>query len=85
MHVSEVERDLLKKKTKYVVEAEKTNEDEDLEDQNLDTLVLKKKKKNIPSNLKDRPQFKRNKAKVLTPQLHSLFIIILILCFYLHY
>uniref|UniRef100_A0A0A0KTT8 UTP23 sensor motif region domain-containing protein n=2 Tax=Cucumis sativus TaxID=3659 RepID=A0A0A0KTT8_CUCSA len=67
MHVSEVERDLLKKKTKYVVEAEKTNEDEDLEDQNLDTLVLKKKKKNIPSNLKDRPQFKRNKAKGPNP------------------
>lgn len=82
--MSEAERDLLKKKMKYVVEAEKTNEDEDLGDQNLDAQVLKKKK-NILSNLKDRPQFKRNKAKVLIPRLHSLFILIYILCLNLHY
>ena len=78
--MSEAERELLKEKMKYAVEVEKTNEDEDLGDQNLNIQVLKKKKKNIPNNLKDRPQFKRNKAR-----LHSLFVIILIMCFYLHY
>lgn len=64
MHISEMERNLLKKKIKYEVEAEKTNGDEDSGDQNLDTQVVKKKKKSIPNNLKDRAQFKRNKAKV---------------------
>lgn len=67
MHISETERNLLKKKIKYEVEAEKTNGDEDSGDQNLDTQVVKKKKKSIPNNLKDRAQFKRNKAKGPNP------------------
>lgn len=71
LHMSELERDLLKKR-KYRVETEETNEDRGLGDQNLETQAMKKR--STSNELKDKIQFKRKKAKVLSIVAFSLFI-----------
>ncbi|XP_022141733.1 rRNA-processing protein UTP23 homolog [Momordica charantia] len=64
LHMSELERDLLKKR-KYRVETEETNEDRGLGDQNLETQAMKKR--STSNELKDKIQFKRKKAKGPNP------------------
>lgn len=68
LHMSEVERKLLKKEKSYEVEMGKTNKDDEIsEDQNLEIQVLQKKKKSISNDLKDTVQFKRKRAKGPNP------------------
>lgn len=86
LHMSEVERKLLKKEKSYEVEMGKTNKDDEIsEDQNLEIQVLQKKKKSISNDLKDTVQFKRKRAKVFSTMTFSLFIINLILFLILYY
>lgn len=65
-HLSELETKMLKKKAKSILQTDETrdssNENEDFEEQM--EIRKKQKAKNTTLGVKDRPQFKRKRAKV---------------------